>query len=216
MFTAPHFNRAMKRYFQLTFSVLAITLCLPAFGADATFDTLRPQTTDLQSEPALLAKIARALADQTFGGFGLVTNLILAVDTTSTGIVSGDVLAPVLEVRNAVRTTAGTGFLKCIRYAAGDNNAPAVRLLITSQPILDWPVTNAVMSFNAFTNNPYVLGGVDITTADFRPWGTNYYATKDCSFGISAATNSIFIYAGCSGAITNTNSASVKLYILQD
>ena len=71
----------MKRYFQLTFSVLAIALCLPAFGADVTITNLRPQTTDLQSQPALLAKIARALADQKVGGFTLVTNLTLAADT---------------------------------------------------------------------------------------------------------------------------------------
>ena len=206
----------MKRYFKLTFSVLAIALCLPAFGADAVFTTLRPQTTDLQSQPALLAKIARALSDQQFGGFTLVTNLTLAVDTTATGVAANDVLAPMLQISGAVRTTGGTGILKCIVYEAGDNNAPAIRLLITSQPILDWPLTNAVMSFNAFTNNPYVLDAIDITTADFHPLGTNYYAVKDRSVGITAATNSIFVYAGCSGAITNTNSARIKFTILQD
>lgn len=148
------------------------------------------------------------------GGFTLVTNLTLAVDTTAGGIAANDVLAPQLEVANAVRTTGGTGILKCITLATGDNNSPGIRLLVTSQPIT-WPVTNAAANLT-MSEASRILGISDFATTDFKAVGTNYFATKDVSIGIKAATNSIFFYAVCTGAITNSNSATINLTILQD
>lgn len=148
------------------------------------------------------------------GGFTLVTNLTIAVDTTAGGIVANDVLAPQLEITSAVKKTRGTGILKCVSYFTGDNNAPAFRLLICSQPIT-WPATNAVANLQV-ADFGYTLGVVDFTTAAFKLMGTNYIASVDSSIGITCATNSLFVYSICTGAITNTNSSRIKFTILQD
>jgi hypothetical protein len=150
------------------------------------------------------------------GGYTLVTNLVLDADRTAGGIAANDILAPGIELSNAVRTTGGTGILKCITIATGDNVAPALRLLLASQSIT-WGTTNAVANLTG-SEFSRIQGIVDFTAADFKLVGTNYFASKDVSVGIKPAVNSLFIYPVCTAAITNTNTAAwtIKFTILQD
>jgi hypothetical protein len=148
------------------------------------------------------------------GGFTLVTNMSVLVDTTAGGIVANDVLAPQLEITNAVRTTGGTGILRSIGYVSGNNLAPAIRLLICSRPIT-WPVTNAVANIQA-VDFPYILGTIEITNTLFKPVGTNWLISVDSNIGIKCATNSLFVYTVCGIARTNTVRDNIIFTIVQD
>ena len=147
-------------------------------------------------------------------GSTLVTNVTMAVDTTATGVAANDVLAPGIEITGAVRESGGTAFLKCVSIATGDNNAPAIRLLICNQAIT-WPATNAVANLTA-SEFSRVAGIVDFSTWNFKLAGTNYFATKDVSIGVRPSATSLFIYPICTALITNANSATLKLTIFQD
>lgn len=150
------------------------------------------------------------------GGFTLVQNARFDVDRTAGGITANDILAPEVQIASAVRTSGGTGILKSVSYVNGDNNAPATVLLI-SRSALTWGTTNAVANLTQ-TELSSILGRVNFATSDFQQVGTNYVATVDVSLGIKPSATTLYVYAICNGAITNTNTSGAYLTftILQD
>jgi hypothetical protein len=161
----------------------------------------------------LLNTNVAAVVSGNVGGYTLVTNFVFATykntNTANTAWAQG------IAVANAVRTTAGTGILKCISVVSGDNYTPGFRLLITSAPIT-WPANNVAVNLVMTEILTNFLGTVEFITGDFRLIGTNYFASKDLSIGVRPMTNSIFIYPLNVNLITNYNNTLIKLTILQD
>jgi hypothetical protein len=105
-----------------------------------------------------------------------VTNATLTVDTTATGIASGDAMAAAVKLTNVVDTAGGSIVLQCVSVFTGDNQALPLRMLFTGRPISNWPATNAVvnlLSSEVLTNFVKV---VDVTAGDYMQVGTNWSA----------------------------------------
>ena len=173
-------------------------------------------TINLNSDTNQVRIAGTAAVSGNLGGFTLVTNLALNVDTTAAGVAANDALAPMVTLSHAVRTDNGSGILQSISLITGDNNTNAVRLLICGAPIT-WPATNAAANLVMSELATNLQGMVEFINTDYKAIGTNYLSTKaGLGIGIRPATNTLFLYAVCAGLITNANPCRLVITILQD
>ena len=155
------------------------------------------------------------------GGFTLVGNGVVDVDTTAGGIAANDVLAPAVTVANAVRTTGGSGMLQTLTWIHGGTRAdpnvkPEINLLVCADAIT-WPTTNAACTLVQTQIATNLLGVVQFTTGDFVQAGTNWIASKtSLGIGVKPLATTLYLYPINAAATTNSNPSRVKWTILQD
>ncbi len=155
------------------------------------------------------------------GGFTLVGNAAVAVDTTAAGIAANDVLSPAVTVANAVRSSGGSGILQSLTWIHGGTLAdpavkPAVTLLVCADAIT-WPATNEACTLVQTEIATNLLGIVDFAASDFVQCGTNWIATKAVlGIGIKPLATTLYLYPINKAATTNSNPSRIKWTILQD
>ena len=210
----------MKRIVLLVFGILLL-LCFGVESQAQLFLT-KPGVVIVTNTIPVTGTITGSVNTQTnVGGFTLVGNAAVDVDTTAAGIAANDVLAPAVTVANAVRTTGGSGILQSLTWIHGGSLAdpavkPAVTLLVCADAIT-WPATNAAANLVQTQIATNLLGIVQFTTGDFVQAGTNWIASKTTlGIGIKPLATTLYLYPINAAATTNSNPSRVKWTILQD
>jgi len=205
----------------ITVSNSSLAVTLPSITAAEPLAVFMPTNTVSGTITVSNASIAVTGGVTNVGGYTLVGNAAVDVDTTAAGIAADDVLAPAVTVANAVRTTGGSGILQSLTWIHGGTLAdpavkPAITLLVCSGEIT-WPATNAACTLVQTEIATNLLGIVQFSTNDFVKAGTNQVATKTClGIGIKPAATTLYFYSINAAATTNSKPSRMAWTILQD
>ena len=129
---------------------------------------------------------------------------------------SGDTLADILEVTNAVGTTAGTATIQEITLIDTDDQGQPLDLIFYDSTVT-LSAKNAAWSIST-TDAKNSLGHISIDSADYKTFGSHKQATVPGTIGIQPASGtSIYLGVISRGTPTHTvNGLTIKISILRD